>query len=63
MVDEYLEPQFFEPKFNIDTHSIEKLIGLRVSPNNGHALILILMRIIRECPVLIVAASRLLSLK
>ena len=63
MADEYLEPQFFKPKFNINTHSTDKLIGSWVSANNGHALILILMRVTRECLVLIVAASRLLSLR
>ena len=63
MEDEHLEPQFFEPKFNIDTYRTDKLISSRVSANNGHALILILMRVTRECPVLIVAASRLLSLE
>ena len=63
MVDEHLKPQFFEPKFNINTHSTDKLIGSRVSANNGHALILILMRVNRECPVLIVAASGMLSLR
>ena len=57
MVDEYLEPQFFKPKFNINTHSTGKLIGSRVSANNGHALILILMRVTRECPILIVVVS------